>query len=351
LAKYVFVDGVVGDGRLMRYRTNSQQSIRIRSLENDCSRLLAENLSLREQVLHLQNTLELQPSRPSFKNIDAVKAKLEAKMMELGGLVAELGQMKKTEDRPRRKSQLATRRTPEERQWRSGLGLQEVQNQMMPTIAEDKFFPRQTMGYVKLAFVVMICSAVANRCSADELEEILNDPESQSPDIGPPPVSRFDNEEPISFNPGQEVEEQSEEPAEDGEPALSVNLETRKKRRESGPKLNIRRVSVFESPPENTDESAAKTIKTGGKRKFSVQEDDDRNESKAEAFRFSRRNAPASETEVTTKEARPSSPERPVLGNSKLFLHYGNGTTANKSRTCQYRPSPSFAQKTALLCA
>jgi hypothetical protein len=136
---------------LTRLRTNSQQSIRIRSLENDCSRLLAENLSLREQVLQLQNALESQPLRPSFDSIDAVKSKLEAKMLELGGLVAELGQMKKADERPRRRSQLlATRRSPEERQWRSGLGLQEVENQMLPTITEDKFYPRHTMGYVDL---------------------------------------------------------------------------------------------------------------------------------------------------------------------------------------------------------
>jgi hypothetical protein len=139
------------DKKFTRYRTNSQQSIRIRSLENDCSRLLAENLSLREQVLQLQNTLESQPLRPSFDSIDAVKTKLEAKMLELGGLVAELGQMKKADERPRSRSQLAaTRRSPEERQWRSGLGLQEVENQMLPTITEDKFYPRHTMGYVDL---------------------------------------------------------------------------------------------------------------------------------------------------------------------------------------------------------
>lgn len=138
---------------LMRQRTNSQQSIRIRSLENDCSRLLSDNLSLREQVLQLQNTLESQQLRPSFENIDAVKAKLEAKMMELGGLVAELGNMKKEDPRPRCRSQLAaTRRSPDERQWRSGLGLQEVENQMLPTITEDKHYPRHTMGYVNLVW-------------------------------------------------------------------------------------------------------------------------------------------------------------------------------------------------------
>ncbi|KAH7389304.1 hypothetical protein DE146DRAFT_758614 [Phaeosphaeria sp. MPI-PUGE-AT-0046c] len=280
-------------------KTNSQQSIRIRSLENDCSRLLAENLSLREHVLHLQHTLESQQLRPSFENIDAVKAKLEAKMMELGGLVAELGDMKKQDSRPRCRSQLATRKSPDERQWRSGLGLQEVENQMLPTITEDKHYPRRTMG-------------------ADELQNVLEDPDSQSPDIGPPPISRFDNEGPIAFDAGQIDQDEVEENAEDGDPVLSVNLETRKKRRESGPKLNIRRVSVFESPEENTEEKNAKTTKTGSKRKFSVQEDEEKAQPKAEPFRFSRRNASAPETDVSNEESRPSSPERPILGSKPV---------------------------------
>jgi hypothetical protein len=72
-------------------------------------------------------------------------------MMELGGLVAELSDLKKVDSRPRCRTQLATARpSPDERQWRSGLGLQEVENQMLPTITEDKFYPRRTMGYVNL---------------------------------------------------------------------------------------------------------------------------------------------------------------------------------------------------------
>lgn len=159
-------------------------------------------------------------------------------------------------------------------------------------------------------------------CSADELRDILEDPDSQSPDIGPPPISRFDNEGPISYNSSRAEEDQPEETNEDGEPALSVNLETRKKRRESGPKLNIRRVSVFESPPENAEEGATRTVKTGAKRKFSVQEDEDKKQSKSEPFRFSRRNAPTSESEASNEDSRPSSPDRPVLGSSKSILIY-----------------------------
>ncbi|KAJ6202169.1 shugoshin [Bipolaris maydis] len=267
-------------------KTNSTQSIRIRSLENDCSRLLAENLALREQVLSLHNTVE---SRPAFDHIDAVKLQLESKLQELGGLVASLTQTKngREKDAGRRKSQLlAKRRSGEERQWRSGLGLQEVENAMLPTITEDKFYPRRTMG-------------------ADELQQVLEDPDSQSPDIGPPPISRFENEDPIGFDPSPVAEEPQEETADDGEPSLSVNLETRKKRRESGPKLSIRRVSVFESP-EEIEEAPAKPLRTGAKRKFSVQEDEDTNQAKGDAFRFSRRNT--AETETSNEE-----PRLPVL--------------------------------------
>jgi hypothetical protein len=155
------------------------------------------------------------------------------------------------------------------------------------------------------------------------LEDILDGPDSQSPDIGPPPVSRFHNEGPIAFTADQPDEKQKDEGNQDGEPALSINLETRKKRRESGPKLNIRRVSMFESSPENAEDEPPKTTKTGSKRKFSVQEDEDKNQSNSEPFRFSRRNAPGSETEASNDASRPSSPERPVLASSKLQSHHG----------------------------
>ena len=130
-------------------RTNSQQSLRIRSLETESSRLLAENLSLREQVLNLQHTLSTAATHPSAEVVDAVRLKLEAKISELGSLVAELGDIKKPEE-PQCKSQTAaTRRSPDERQWRGGLGLQEVHDAMLPTITEGKFYPRQTMKYVR----------------------------------------------------------------------------------------------------------------------------------------------------------------------------------------------------------
>ncbi|KAF2625399.1 hypothetical protein BU25DRAFT_121638 [Macroventuria anomochaeta] len=277
-------------------KTNSQQSMRIRTLESDCSRLLAENLALRERAMHLQHTVDKQSSSLSFENIDAVRSQLEAKMQELGSLVASLGQPKQTERR--RKSQQLARHRPQERNFRSGLCIQEVEERMMPTIDEDKDHPRRTMN-------------------AEEIRNVLEDPESQSPDIGPPPTSSFEVEEPIAFDPNPEPDEHMEDvPAED-EPALPMNLETRKKRRESGPKLNIRRISVFESS-EEAKEKAAKPMRTGAKRKFSVQEDEDRPETQDEQFNFNRRNVQEAETEEVPEEPRAVSPARPVLSSKPV---------------------------------
>jgi hypothetical protein len=218
-------------------------------------------------------------------------------------MVAELGQIQKPDTLPHCKNQaVATKKSPDERQWRSALGLQDVQNAMMPTIVEDKYFPRKTMN-------------------ADEIEEVLEDPNSQSPDIGPPPVSRFDNEEPISYEPNP-TEDQPEEPVDE-----YANLETRKKRRESGPKLDLRRISVFQSPPqpERPEEEPTKSIRdgtavrVGAKRKFSVQDDAEKVESQVEPFRFSRRNMTSgADEEKGAKIERPQSPERPVLGSKPV---------------------------------
>jgi len=275
--------------------------MRIRVLESDCSRLLAENLALRERAMHLQHTVDKQANTLSLDSIDAVRSQLETKMQELGSLVASLGQPKQTERR--RKSQHLARHRPQERNFRSGLCIQEVEDRMMPTIDEGKDYPRRTMN-------------------ADEIRNLLDNPESQSPDLGPPPTSSFEVEEPIAFdpspNPDQHMEDGgTEEAPTDDEPALPMNLETRKKRRESGPKLSIRRISVFESP-EEIKEKPGKLVRTGAKRKFSVQEDLDRPQTQDDDFDFSRRNAEEAETEAVSEKPRLASPARPVLSNSEL---------------------------------
>lgn len=278
--------------------------MRIRTLESDCSRLLAENLALRERAMHLQHTVDKQANSLSFENIDVVRSQLEAKMQELGSLVASLGQPKSLERR--RRSQPLARHRPQERNFRSGLCIQEVEDRMMPTIDESKDYPRRTMN-------------------ADEIRNLLEDPESQSPDLGPPPTSSFEVDDPIAFDPTPSQDEHMGDASVEDEPALPMNLETRKKRRESGPKLSIRRISVFESP-EEVKEKPGKLVRTGAKRKFSVQEDEERLVDTEEPFDFNRRNVAQTETEGIAEEAQAASPPRPVLVSSMF-----NSLTRNQS--------------------
>jgi len=248
-----------------------------------------------------------------------VKDRLEAKMQELGGLVAELGQLRKKEDESKCKGEpVATRKSPDERQWRSGLCLQEVENAMLPTITEDKFYPRKTIKYVAMnAHLSREAACDKKRAwltfiSPDEIRDM---DDSQSPDIGPPPVSRFESDDPIGFNPSAAPETSDEHALEEGETYLPSNLEMRRKRRESGPQPRC----MFEPPTEAVVEEPKKSVRAGAKRKFSVQEDDDKAKSQAEPFRFSRRNTSAPSDSTNPNEPpRPQSPERPVLGSSKF---------------------------------
>ncbi|KAF2745631.1 hypothetical protein M011DRAFT_446820 [Sporormia fimetaria CBS 119925] len=280
-------------------KTNSQQSIRIRTLEIEVSRLLNENLSLREQVLQLQNALQKKPARPSFDDIDVVKDRLEAKLAEFGSLVAELGQLRKEAEQQPKSEPTATRPSPEERQWRSGLGLQAVESAMMPTIVEDKYFPRQTMG-------------------ADELRDMLEEAGSQSPDIGPPPVLRFGSEETANANNRAPVDDVLDDADDD---LATDTIETRRKRRESGPKLGSRRAGILGSVSTELDVPKVRGLRTGAKRKFSVQMDEERDDrtDEVEAFKFSRRGGLENPTDAEAKEeARPMSPSREVLRNKPV---------------------------------
>lgn len=339
LAKYVYCVSKAHGEMLILNRINSQQQVHIRQLENDRSRLVAENCSLAQQVLHLQNMLEAQDHAPSFSSIDKVKNQLEAKIQELGGLVEELGQLNQRGGSVPCNVKTATKKTSEEKQWRSALGLQEVENAMLPTIAEYKAYPRMTMKYVHALSGIAHCASniipysgqQLINYSAEELQDILDAPESQSPDIGPPPVSHFNVEEPIAFKHIATVDEHPDVAVDGNEVVLPMNIEPRRKRRESGPR--IRRMSLFESPEEEPEEqpeekpgegpeaAPEKTIRTGAKRKFSVQEDDNsKSQAQAESFQFSRRGTPATCDNEITDDDRPLLLSRPALSSSTYTL-------------------------------
>ncbi|MCJ1461700.1 hypothetical protein MMC07_000298 [Pseudocyphellaria aurata] len=205
-------------------RVNSTQSLRIRTLESEISRLLSENIALRERIISLQYEVDKRPGRATLAGMGTIKEKLEAKLTELGGLVQELGSIQVAVENPRspkRKlmNQNESKRSPDQKNWKNNLTLSEVTaggDGRLPPIVEDKYFPRKTL----------------------DAEELLGIFPSQpnvtdSPDLGPPPVAHFEEGDPVKFETAQGSAPPTD--AEDG-PAqnhLFANLETRRKRRES----------------------------------------------------------------------------------------------------------------------
>lgn len=166
----------------------------------------------------------------------------------------------------------------------------------------------------------------------------LSDRSDPSPDIGPPPIVHLDNEDPIKFDPlyteadHRDNAEYDEQPTSDNDDSLptqlSVNLETRRKRRDS--KVQLRRSSLL--PPDLDDENDQPQLtRTGAKRKLSVRdvEDDGEKRIMKDDFKFSRRPSIAAESRNTDPSTAPSDvledtetpallSERKVLGNKSV---------------------------------
>ena len=171
---------------------------------------------------------------------------------------------------------------------------------------------------------------------------------SESPAIGSPPISHFQDEEPISYTKpiDTETDAQTEIKKENGienEDATSLpcaNLETRRRKRESGSgtKLSIRRMSVFNSPEESIKEqavgdgafseekSSATTqvlpIRAGAKRKLGSRDDESKS---ASDFTFSRKTtstASESTEESSAKEEEGGKKGRETL---KTISRRGDG--------------------------
>lgn len=126
------------------------QSLRIRTLEADVSRLLAENISLRERIITLDQEAEKFNSVPFLGDgVDEVKGKLAAKLEELGTLVGELGTLPQIMKRPPTSTaqpeageQTSLERPNPPRRTLFGDGYEDGR---LPVIVEDKYYPRKTL--------------------------------------------------------------------------------------------------------------------------------------------------------------------------------------------------------------
>lgn len=136
-------------------RINSDQSQKIRRLENDCARLLSENLELRGQILRLEKQLENNTAQRIADHALEVKAKLEAQLSEFASLLGSLGMeppsKRRSLERGSAKSRPSIARSPPQRRRRdTGIDAETLAEQegRLPPIYENKTYPRATMKYV-----------------------------------------------------------------------------------------------------------------------------------------------------------------------------------------------------------
>ncbi|KAI1657447.1 hypothetical protein F4813DRAFT_76621 [Daldinia decipiens] len=176
-------------------RVNSTQSLKIRTLENECVRLLSENLDLRGQILRLQTELEDSRAQKIAHHALEIKEKMEAQLAEWGTMLASLGHEPTPRSRSPRGPKRVKRRSSIGRgsmsEWRrrdtvssmKDLEAAALQEGRLAPIWENKMCPRETL----------------NREEILALRAIVDD-NDDSPDLGPPPVSRFVDEDPVKID-------------------------------------------------------------------------------------------------------------------------------------------------------
>jgi hypothetical protein len=140
-------------------RANSTQSLRIRNLENETSRLLAENLGLREQILRLQTELQNGRAQRVADHTSIVKSQLETKLLEISALVKGLGDESASKKSPQagKITRVSPNMSPDQRNWKNMCNLSEAvggQEGRLPPILENKLYPRRTLEYVQLQAAV-----------------------------------------------------------------------------------------------------------------------------------------------------------------------------------------------------
>ncbi|TVY82247.1 Shugoshin, partial [Lachnellula suecica] len=246
-------------------RANSTQSLRIRNLENETSRLLADNLGLREQIIRLQNELDNGQAQRIRDHTNDVKSQLEAKLQEIGTLITDLGHEPTRKRKSAQGGQIiraSPSTSPDQRNWKNMCTLSEAmagQEGRLPPIMENKSYPRRTLE--RQDVVNLIADAEGGLDT------------TESPEIGPPPVSQFVDEDPVKIDLPKRIRKNDLEDLAGLDPSLSINLEQRRKRKEILGPSEPKGGSNATSAPGGQENAGS--LKTGAKRKLSVRDDDE----------------------------------------------------------------------------
>ena len=257
-------------------RVNSTQSQRIRNLETEISRLVADNISLREAAITAQAEAEIWRATSSInREVSDLKDRLQRKMEEMSELVVEMGRIPERASRKgRRKSRIVSAMSANtEQEWRHRLSMREayaeergdLQDGRLPAIHEDKLFPRRTLENAELTAL---------------REEAALQLASESPELGPPPVAHFDVPESVGLDSARTSEDEN---GGDDVLQLPLTLERRRKRRTSALLQNMGTEELADQPTEQPTEQPSERsqapprpsqqlLKSGAKRKLSVSE-------------------------------------------------------------------------------
>lgn len=243
-------------------RVNSTQSQRIRNLESEISRLVAENVSLREQVIAAQGETKRwkRTNNTTGRDFLDVKDRLERKLREVSDIVGEMDSIPEKIARraSRRRSALpSVVRSLSEEEYKNRIAMKDALAKerqdpaidgCLPSIHEDKLFPRRTLETAEMM--------------ALRDEAALQD-STESPDLGPPPVVHFEVPDPVKFDAD----------AQQDVVQLPSTHEKRRRRRTS---------ALLQDMPRETDESSQQPespigllLKAGAKRKLDASELDE----------------------------------------------------------------------------
>jgi len=191
------------------------------------------------------------------------------------------------------------------------------------------------------------------------LYDNLADPANitDSPDLGPPPVAHFEDGDPIKFdssNEKPEVEGPSGN-ADEVQPMLSANLETRKKRRESSHHRDAGdRNSNAKPSQEATQKDPTATIdqplKSGAKRKLHVRDEEDqprRSEDEEKiAFQFSRKASESRLSETNTTKPNPSKTSK--LVNERVSQNTAANIQSRRDKSIDVGAMPNTTNRKVL---
>ncbi|TEA16031.1 Shugoshin [Colletotrichum sidae] len=272
-------------------KSNAAHLLRNRNLEADYARLMSDNLRLEGRIIELEKELDDNRGRRIADHALDVRARLEAQLLECMSTLAGLGQEPPTKrhasPRGRRSSRasLALGSPPQRRPPRELVKDTEaraLQEGRLPPIFETKSYPRATLDREQ---ILALCSEAADTSNTTDTTE--------SPELGPPPMSRFVDEGPVDIaSPSKAVGNQDSKPIVENSPVASpspvpqpspvsmtkLTMKTERSilvRPDPGPEVDNEDPVKKHSKETPTLPAVLPNIsaRTGSKRKYSVGED------------------------------------------------------------------------------